>query len=76
MPLHFSHVSSALIAAMVGFAGTLALIVAAAQALGATPTQTVSWITAISLVKGLESGYLTCGTGCRSSPPGRRRVRR
>ena len=59
MPLHFSHVSSALIAAMVGFAGTLALIVAAAQALGATPAQTVSWITAISLVKGLESGYLT-----------------
>jgi benzoate membrane transport protein len=59
MPLHFSHVSSALIAAMVGFAGTLALIVAAAQAVGATAAQTVSWITAISLVKGLEAGYLT-----------------
>jgi benzoate membrane transport protein len=59
MPLHFSHVSSALIAAMVGFAGTLALILAAAQAVGATPAQTVSWITAISLVKGLEAGYLS-----------------
>jgi benzoate membrane transport protein len=59
MPLHFSHVSSALIASMVGFAGTLALIVAAAQAVGATAAQTVSWITAISLVKGLESGYLS-----------------
>lgn len=59
MPLHFSHVSSALIAAMVGFAGTLALIVAAAQAVGATAAQTVSWITAISLVKALEAGYLT-----------------
>lgn len=59
MPLHFSHVSSALIAAMVGFAGTLALIVAAAQAVGATAAQTVSWITAISLVKGLETGYLS-----------------
>jgi len=59
MPLHLSHVSSALIAAAVGFAGTLALILAAAQAVGATPTQTVSWITAISLVKGLESGYLS-----------------
>ena len=59
MPLHFSHVSSALIASLVGFAGTLALIVAAAQAVGATPGQTVSWITAISLVKALEAGYLT-----------------
>jgi benzoate membrane transport protein len=59
MPLHFSHVSSALIAAMVGFAGTLALIVAAAQAVGATAAQTVSWITAISLVKGIETAYLS-----------------
>jgi len=59
MPLHFSHVSSALIASLVGFAGTLALIVAAAQAVGATAGQTVSWITAISLVKALEAGYLT-----------------
>ncbi len=59
MPLHFSHLSSALIAALVGFAGTLALIVAAAQAVGATAAQTVSWITAISLVKGLETGYLS-----------------
>jgi benzoate membrane transport protein len=59
MPLHLSHVSSALIAAMVGFAGTLALIVAAAQALGATAAQTVSWITAISLIKGLEAGWLS-----------------
>ncbi len=59
MPLHFSHVSSALIASLVGFAGTLALIVAAAQAVGATAAQIVSWITAISLVKALEGGYLT-----------------
>jgi benzoate membrane transport protein len=59
MPLKFSHVSSALIASMVGFAGTLALILAAAQAVGATPSQTVSWITAVSLVKAVESGYLT-----------------
>lgn len=38
MPLRLSHVSSALIAAMVGFAGTLVLIVAAAQAIGALGT--------------------------------------
>jgi len=59
MPLHLSHVSSALIATLVGFAGTLALIVAAAQAVGATPAQTVSWITAISLAKAIEGGWLT-----------------
>jgi benzoate membrane transport protein len=59
MSLRFSHVSSALIASLVGFAGTLALVVAAAQAVGATASQTVSWITAISLVKALEAGYLT-----------------
>ena len=57
--MHFALVSSALIASLVGFAGTLALIVAAAQAVGATPAQTVSWITAISLVKALEAGYLS-----------------
>jgi benzoate membrane transport protein len=59
MRLHFAHVSSALIASTVGFAGTLALIVAAAQAVGATAAQTVSWITAISLAKAIEGGWLT-----------------
>jgi len=57
--LHIAHVSSALIASLVGFAGTLALIVAAAQAVGASGAQTVSWITAISLVKALEAAWLS-----------------
>jgi benzoate membrane transport protein len=51
--MHFSIVSSALVATLVGFAGTLALVVSAAQAVGATPAQTVSLITAISAVKAL-----------------------
>ena len=57
--MHFSVLSSAFVATLVGFAGTLALVVAAAQAVGATPEQTVSWITAISAIKALESGWLS-----------------
>src|SRR5690606_24734311 len=40
---------SAFVAAIVGFGGTLALIIAAADALGATRDQTASWVTAICL---------------------------
>ena len=57
--MHFSLVSSALIASLVGFTGTLALIVAAAQAVDATAVQTVSWITAVSLIKAIEAAYLS-----------------
>lgn len=57
--MRLSIASSALIATLVGFAGTLALVVAAAQAVGASPAQTVSWITAIALIKALEAGYLS-----------------
>ena len=37
---------SAFVAAIVGFGGTLALIIAAADAVGATRLQTASWVTA------------------------------
>src|SRR5690606_911573 len=47
MPL--SIPASALVAAVVGFGGTLALIIAAADAVAATPAQTASWVTAICL---------------------------
>jgi benzoate membrane transport protein len=57
--MHVTVLSSAFVATLVGFAGTLALVVAAAQAVGATPAQTVSWITAISAIKALESGWLS-----------------
>ena len=47
--LRFSIVASALVAVMVGFGSTLAIVVQAAQHLGATPGQTASWIAALCL---------------------------
>lgn len=58
---HFptSSLSAAVTASVVGFGGTLAIIISAAQAVGATPGQTASWITAICLAVGIESGLLS-----------------
>lgn len=47
--MRFSVISSAVVAALVGFGGTVALIVAAAQAVGADVAQTASWVTALCL---------------------------
>jgi benzoate membrane transport protein len=57
-----SAAASAIVAALVGFGGTLALVIAAAQAIGATPTQTASWVTAICLAKVFETGFLSWKT--------------
>ena len=57
--MRLSIFSSALVAAVVGFAGTLALLIAAAQALGATAEQTASWVTAICLAKVAETLILS-----------------
>jgi len=56
-PLTFppSAFSAAFIAAMVGFGGTVALVVQAAQNMGATPVQIISAVTALCLGKGLAS---------------------
>ncbi|MGE0232777.1 MAG: benzoate/H(+) symporter BenE family transporter [Flavobacteriaceae bacterium] len=51
--------SSALIACIVGFGGTIALIVQATQALGATPSQTSSAVTALCLGIALAGIVLT-----------------
>jgi benzoate membrane transport protein len=51
--------SAALTASIIGFGGTLALIIAAAQAVGATPSQTASWFTAICLAIAIESAVLS-----------------
>lgn len=53
---------SAFVAAVVGFGGTLALIIAAAGALGATRTETASWVTAICLAMAVESLWLSWRT--------------
>ncbi len=54
-----SVVICALVAALVGFGGTLAIIVQAAQAVGATAGQTSSWVAAICLSIAATSAYLS-----------------
>lgn len=53
---------SAFVAAVVGFGGTLAIIIAAAAAVGATQDQTASWVTAICLAMAVESLWLSWRT--------------
>ncbi len=53
---------SAFVAAVVGFGGTLAIIIAAASAVGATQLQTASWVTAICLAMAAESLWLSWRT--------------
>lgn len=52
-------ISSALVAAIVGFGSTLALLIAASDALGATSTQAASWVSAICIAKFFETVYLS-----------------
>ena len=51
--------SAALVAALVGYGSTIALVLAAATAVGATPAQTVSWVFAVCLAKAAGSAYLS-----------------
>jgi benzoate membrane transport protein len=60
--MRLSIPASAFVAAIVGFGGTLALIIAAADALGATQDQTASWVTAICLAMAVETGWLSWRT--------------
>lgn len=54
-----SVISSALVAALVGYGSTIALILSAAAAVGATAEQTASWVLAISLAKAAGSAFLS-----------------
>ncbi|MFZ1427586.1 MAG: benzoate/H(+) symporter BenE family transporter, partial [Geminicoccaceae bacterium] len=54
-----SIIVSAVVAALVGFGGTLAIIVAAARAVGANAAQTSSWVTALCLAMAGTSLYLS-----------------
>lgn len=49
LAVRFSIVASALVAVLVGFGGTLAVIVQAARHLGATPAQASSWVATLCL---------------------------
>lgn len=53
---------SAFVAAIVGFGGTLAIVIAAAKAVGATQIETASWVTAICLAMAAESLWLSWRT--------------
>ncbi|MBA3446187.1 MAG: benzoate/H(+) symporter BenE family transporter [Pseudaminobacter sp.] len=53
---------SAFVAAIVGFGGTLALIIAAADAVGASQQQTASWVTAMCLAMAFETTWLSWRT--------------
>lgn len=57
--MRFSVFASAAVAAIVGFGGTLALIIAAAQVLGATQAETASWVTAICLAIAAITAWLS-----------------
>lgn len=59
MPLTLSTFTAGIIAPLVGTASTIALVIAAAQAVGATPGQTISWLVAVSLAKALGGMALT-----------------
>ena len=57
--MSLSAVSAAIVAALVGLAGALAVVLAAAQAVGADQAQTTSWVTALCLSMALTSGWLS-----------------
>lgn len=54
-----SMISAAMVAALVGYGSTIALVLAAASAVGATAAQTASWVLAICLAKALGSAVLS-----------------
>ena len=57
--MRLSHLSAALVAMLVGYGASVALLLAAAAALGATPAQTIGWVAAVSVAKGLFSAGLS-----------------
>ncbi|TQV82387.1 benzoate/H(+) symporter BenE family transporter [Denitrobaculum tricleocarpae] len=54
-----SHVISALVAILVGFGSSVAVILAAARAVGATPDQTSSWVAALCLAIAATTAVLS-----------------
>jgi benzoate membrane transport protein len=57
--MRLSVVTAAIVAALVGIAGALAVVLAAADAVGASPAETTSWVTALCLSMALTSGLLS-----------------
>jgi len=57
--MRLSIVTSAVVAALVGFGSTIAIVIAAAQAVGADAAQTSSWVAALCLAMAATSGPLS-----------------
>ncbi|MEO8242711.1 MAG: benzoate/H(+) symporter BenE family transporter [bacterium] len=57
--MRISMISAALVASLVGYGSTIALVLAAAQAVSATEAQTASWVLAVSLAKAVGSAGLS-----------------
>ena len=60
--MQFSLFSAALVAALVGYGSTIAIVLAAAAAVGATSGQTASWVVAVCLAKSAGSLILSVWT--------------
>lgn len=57
--MRVSLFSSALVAVLVGFGGSVAIVLSAAQALGASSAQTASWVSAMCLAVAVTSAVLS-----------------
>ena len=57
--MRISMISAALVAALVGYGSTIALVLAAAAAVSATPAQTMSWVMAVCFAKAAGSAWLS-----------------
>ncbi|SEO11981.1 benzoate membrane transport protein [Pseudorhodobacter antarcticus] len=57
-----SLITNALVASLIGYGSTIAVLLAAAAALGATPAQTASMVFAVCVAKGITSGILSFHT--------------
>jgi benzoate membrane transport protein len=57
--MRFSMVSAAAVAALVGYGASVAIVLAAAAALAATPAQTASWLFAVCIAKAVGSTGLS-----------------
>ena len=60
--MRMSMISAALVAALVGYGASVAIVLAAATAVGASPAQAASWLAAVSIAKGLGMAFLSTWT--------------
>jgi len=60
--MRVSVISAAFVAALVGYGSTIALVLAAAAAVGASPAQTASWVLAVCVAKAVGSAVLSFWT--------------